>query len=80
VGPLSFVMDMFGVLCTSYPKSSHSLDIYVCGILLNWSYLFNWDVTKIGTKKVCLSLNFNRKCTLIKFRKFHVIECVFAND
>jgi len=41
VEPLSFVMNMLEVLCTSYPKSSYSLDIYICGILLNWIYLFN---------------------------------------
>ena len=45
VVPLFFVMNRFGVLCTFVYQFSRSLDIYICGILLNWIYLFKWDIT-----------------------------------
>ena len=38
--PLFFVMNRFGVLCTFIYQFLYSLDIYICGVLLNWNHLF----------------------------------------
>jgi len=40
VVPLFFVMNRFGVLCTFIYQFLYSLDIYICGVLLNWNHLF----------------------------------------
>jgi len=50
VVPLLLVIDMFGVLCTFISQTPYSLYIHVCDALLNWFYLFNWDVTYNITK------------------------------
>jgi len=50
--PLFFVMNKFGVLCTFIYQFPYSLDIYVCGILSNWIYPFNWDVTTDVIKSI----------------------------
>ena len=47
VVPLSFVMDMVGY-CVRHTPSFRTLWIfYICGVYLNWFYLFYWDVTII---------------------------------
>jgi len=49
-------MNMFGVLCMFISHFLYSLDMYVCGILLNWIHLFNWDVTFMVSKQSFLRI------------------------
>jgi len=45
VEPLHFVIDMLGY-CVRHIPSFRTLWIFnICGVYLNWFYLFNWDVT-----------------------------------
>jgi len=52
VVPLCFVMNRFGVLCTFIYQFLYSLDIYICGVLLNWNYLFKMGCYINGIRAV----------------------------
>jgi len=48
---------------------SYSLDIYVWGVLLNWIYLFNWDVTFMVSEQFVLRMTWGCGFVMPRGRK-----------